>query len=174
MQSSRGLSCYLPLPNRDLCSPDTHSALCQKQHATPSPDIPHSEQKPTTHKIMQTHSYRGKAPDTRLHTSDANIQNMFGLWDLKTNTCLMCIFSSRCCTWDLCTVAILQRGESLCLLQCVLHTLTGGRGQRLNRPRGVGQMLRQLSEAAALSVHNCVRARVCVCLGGVKTVTSSP
>lgn len=42
----------------------------------------------------------GTAPDTRQHTSDANIHNMFGLWDLKMKTCLFSIFSSRCCTWS--------------------------------------------------------------------------
>lgn len=43
---------------------------------------------------------RGTAPDTRQHTSDANVHNMFGLWDLKTKTCLYSTFSCRCCTWS--------------------------------------------------------------------------
>lgn len=42
----------------------------------------------------------GTAPDTRRHTSDANIHSMFGLWDRKTKTCPFSILSSRCRTWS--------------------------------------------------------------------------
>lgn len=62
---------------------------------------------------------------------------------------------SRCCTWNLYTfVTVVESGERLYLLQCVPHTLTSGKGQRLNRPRG--DPLRQLSRDAVLSVRVCV------------------
>lgn len=64
---------------------------------------------------------------------------------------------SRCCTWNLYTFVTVQSGERLYLLQRVPHTLTSGKGQRLNRPRG--DPLRQLSRDAVLSVRVCLGLR---------------
>lgn len=117
---------------------------------------------------MQTHSHQGPEPNTRLHTLNANIHNMFGLWDLQSNTWFFikitfayCVFSAPDVASGICVHLSLFKVLSVsiyCSVPPPPHTSTNAEGQRLNRPKG---SVRCSDSCRGLLCLLCMCERVC-------------
>lgn len=120
---------------------------------------------PNRHK-MQTHSHRGPGPNTRLHTSNANIQkNVWSLGSLVKyliSLSHICLFSTSCSRhfiWHLYTLV----SRCLYLLLPAVRILANGWGQRLNWPKGLVRCSDSCQGFFGLSVWMCMSVYVCVC-----------